>query len=71
MFDRVCLLAEGRLIFIGGVEKANEFFSSQNMICPSTYNPADYYIQQIAVTPNNKEASLEKIDVCTFTHFSS
>jgi hypothetical protein len=39
------------------------FFCSQGYICPKNYNPADFYISKIAISPIDKEASTEKVMV--------
>ena len=65
-FDRLCLLAEGRLAYIGDLSAAEKFFSNQGFNIPVHYNPADYYIKTLAVIPNQKDESLKIIDkVCT------
>lgn len=62
-FDRLCLLAEGRLAYIGDSKEANKFFESQGFPVPSLFNPADHFINTLAVVPSKKEASLQSIDV--------
>jgi hypothetical protein len=32
-------------------------------VCPRTYNPGDYYIQTLAIMPNEREKSLAKANV--------
>nr|UOU03355.1 ATP-binding cassette subfamily G-like 5 [Brachionus rubens] len=59
-FDRLCLLAEGRLAYIGDLAAAEKFFSGQGFNIPLHYNPADYYIQTLAMVPSRREES-EKI----------
>ncbi|XP_014673305.1 PREDICTED: protein white-like [Priapulus caudatus] len=61
MFDRLLLLAEGRTVFLGAREDALPFFSRLSRHCPEDYNPADYYIQQLAVVPGKESASREFI----------
>lgn len=62
-FDRLCLLAEGRLAFQGDLKDAPAFFNSQGFPVPTNYNPADFYINTLAVVPSNKEASKLVIEV--------
>ena len=62
-FDRLCLLAEGNLAYIGDSKDACKFFDSQGFPVPGQYNPSDHFINTLAVIPGNKEKSLEIIDV--------
>jgi ABC-type multidrug transport system ATPase subunit len=65
MFDTLCLLAEGRLAYIGKLQEAFDFFASIEYVCPKNYNPADYYIHKLSIVPTNKDASREAIkSVC-------
>ncbi|XP_012282136.1 protein white [Orussus abietinus] len=56
LFDRILLMAEGRIAFMGTSEQACTFFKSLGAACPSNYNPADYFIQLLAIVPG-REAS--------------
>ncbi|KAK2584256.1 hypothetical protein KPH14_006667 [Odynerus spinipes] len=56
LFDRILLMAEGRVAFMGTATQACEFFKNLGAACPSNYNPADYFIQVLAVVPG-REAS--------------
>ena len=65
MFDRVLLMAEGRVAFLGSTAEAAGYFSSIQMPCPVNYNPADHYIHVLAVTPGNEIECRENINrVC-------
>ena len=68
-FDRLCLLAEGRLAYIGNLNEANGFFSSQGFNVPNNYNPADFYINTLAIVPSNKDESKAKVEVNIFFIF--
>ncbi|KAL1462443.1 hypothetical protein WDU94_014277 [Cyamophila willieti] len=63
MFDKILLMAEGRVAFIGSPAQANEFFASLGAACPSNYNPADYYIQLLAVVPSREETCRNTIEM--------
>ena len=67
LFDKLCLLAEGRLAYLGDLTSANEFFESQGYHVPSNYNPADFYIKTLAVVPANKEICLKRVEVSIVT----
>ena len=61
-FDKLCLLAEGRLAYLGNLSGATEFFASQCMILPPNYNPADFYIRKLAVMPSDREKCLKSVN---------
>ena len=61
-FDRLCLLAEGRLAYIGDLEGANNFFTKQGYPVPPNYNPADHYINKLSIIPNQRELTKKTID---------
>lgn len=63
MFDKILLMAEGRVAFLGSPAQANDFFSSLGAACPSNYNPADYYIQLLAVVPSREETCRNTIEM--------
>ena len=58
---KICLLAEGRLAFLGTLPKAIEFFKTQNLNVPYNYNPADFYIKNLAIASSDREACLERV----------
>lgn len=53
LFDKLLLVAEGRVAFLGTPKDAAAFFNSMEMVCPSNYNPADFYVEMLAVSPDN------------------
>ncbi|XP_065075064.1 protein white isoform X2 [Ochlerotatus camptorhynchus] len=54
LFDKVLLVAEGRVAFLGSPYQAAEFFSQLGIPCPPNYNPADFYVQMLAIAPNKE-----------------
>ncbi|CAG7785655.1 unnamed protein product [Allacma fusca] len=54
-FDHLYFLTEGRLAYSGDRLGALKFFSNLGYECPATYNPADYYIQTLAIVPDHAE----------------
>jgi ABC-type multidrug transport system ATPase subunit len=60
LFDRILLMADGRTAFLGPVGDALPFFSDQGFPCPSNYNPAEFYIQNLATVPGKELESKEK-----------
>jgi ATP-binding cassette, subfamily G (WHITE), eye pigment precursor transporter len=63
MFDKLCLLSEGKLAFIGSVDGATNFFNKLGYQMPNNYNPADFFIKMLALKPNDKDRSYESIKV--------
>ena len=61
MFDQLCLLAEGRMAYMGRTMDALYFLKDLNLICPEHYNPADFYIRTLAVQPGKEEESQIRI----------
>ncbi|OWA50620.1 Protein white [Hypsibius exemplaris] len=49
MFDRLLLMSEGRVAYLGGADKAQEFFAQVGLPCPANFNPADHYIYSLAI----------------------
>lgn len=79
MFDKLLLMAEGKIAFMGTPEEASVFFeryvwrcafSSRcrprcriGAPCPNNYNPADYFIQLLAVVPSRESSCRQSIDM--------
>nr|NP_001403473.1 protein white [Cimex lectularius] len=55
MFDKILFMAEGTLVFLGTPKEASILFESLGAICPSTHNPADFYIHVLSVVPGREE----------------
>lgn len=65
LFDQVLIMAEGRTAFLGDAKEALNFFKSVGYPCPVNFNPADYFIQTLAVVPGNEEACRARVEtVC-------
>nr|AHK05664.1 ATP-binding cassette transporter sub-family G 90506 [Tigriopus japonicus] len=65
LFDRILLMAEGRLAYIGDLAKAAMFFDRIGLPCPDMYNPADHYIHVLAVTPGKEDECRTKVkEIC-------
>ncbi|CAH0555331.1 unnamed protein product [Brassicogethes aeneus] len=66
MFDKLLLMAEGRVAFLGTPEQADFFFAELEAPCPNNYNPADYFIQLLAIVPGQESSCRQAIDkICT------
>ncbi|KPJ07918.1 Protein scarlet [Papilio machaon] len=65
LFDKLVFLAEGRIAFAGNASGALSFFESLGYHCPLTYNPTDFFIKVLALTPGSEGASRHAIkSVC-------
>lgn len=71
MFDKILLMAEGRLAFLGSLQQAIDFFRILGASCPSHYNPADFFIQLLAIVPNSEESCRNMITLVCDTFASS
>jgi len=65
-FDRLLLLAEGRTAYLGDASQAATFFQSVGKPCPSNYNPADHFVEVLAIQPGKEEECKKEVDmICT------
>ena len=71
LFDKVLLMAEGRTAYLGDVNNANNFLAGCGFPCPINYNPADHWVQTLAVVPSNEEKSRQNIETVCSTFDSS
>nr|BDX53025.1 Scarlet [Dorcus rectus] len=61
MFSQVILLADGKIAFMGSTANAVQFFDELGYKCPNNYNPADFFIRTLALTPGFEETSKQTI----------
>lgn len=61
LFDKLLLVAEGRIAFLGSSDNASRFFTSLNAPCPTNYNPADFYVEMLAIVPGKEDESRLKV----------
>lgn len=61
MFSHVLLLADGRVAFYGDSKCAAQHFDNLQLICPKTYNRAEFYISQLSVTTGQEFESKRKV----------
>ncbi|XP_017489988.1 PREDICTED: protein white-like, partial [Rhagoletis zephyria] len=67
LFENLLLMADGQVAYMGNTQQALEYFKSCGLPCPLNYNPADFYVQELAVIPGKEEACHEKIDkICSY-----
>ena len=48
LFTNIVLMNAGRIIFQGSVQEAQTLFNNMGLICPSLYNPAEFYVNKIS-----------------------
>ncbi|KAH0815629.1 hypothetical protein GEV33_007162 [Tenebrio molitor] len=63
LFDKLLLMSEGRTAFLGSPEEADIFFKQLEAPCPKNYNPADYFIQLLAIIPEKEESSRQAVNM--------
>lgn len=68
IFDKVCLIAEGRLAYLGDRQNAYEFFDSQGYKCPAKYNIAEYFIKILSISPLKRDEDIQKVEVRNHDH---
>lgn len=67
MFQNLLLLADGRIAYFGELKDAVRHFSSIGYRCPENYNPADFYVQELAVIPGRELECRKKINrICDY-----
>ncbi|KAK0424360.1 hypothetical protein QR680_008634 [Steinernema hermaphroditum] len=65
LFDRVMFLAAGKPAFLGSPDEAIYFFGDCGLVLPEHCNPADLYIDQLAVIPGEEADCKKRIDRVT------
>lgn len=48
-FDRLLLLAKGKIIYMNKAELAVDYFASIDFQCPELSNPADYFMTMMSI----------------------
>lgn len=65
MFDSVLFLAEGRTAYMGTTAEAVPHFERLGYPCPMNYNPADYFVQTLAIVPGEEEQCRDRVkEIC-------
>ena len=63
MFDRLMLLAKGRVIYFNEARFAVDYFSSINYKCPELSNPADYFMGIMSIESIEKPDTDDKLEL--------
>ncbi|EDQ91872.1 uncharacterized protein MONBRDRAFT_19734 [Monosiga brevicollis MX1] len=56
MFDKLLLLSEGQTIYFGEAHTAVDYFAQVGYPCPSSFNPADFYLDLISLDQRSAES---------------
>lgn len=59
MFDDLCLLADGKVIYFGPINECVGYFSQIGFKCPPYTNPADYLFMNVLNTENSDQNTLD------------
>ena len=65
LFDELILLSEGHMIYNGPNSEAKAFFEKSGLSCPSNYNIADFYMDNISMdyrSEEQTEASKQQVE---------
>ncbi|KAF1762045.1 hypothetical protein GCK72_010307 [Caenorhabditis remanei] len=60
IFDKVVFLAQGRIAFHGAIDEAIHHFSACGYQVPDHTNPADYFIDTLAIKPSEAETCKQR-----------
>ncbi|VDK47253.1 unnamed protein product [Anisakis simplex] len=62
MFDRVVFLANGGVAFLGSPAEAVQFFGECGHPVPEHTNPAEFFIQTLAIVPGDEDRCIQRAD---------
>lgn len=55
LFDQLCLLSEGRVMYFGPAKDAVPYFAALSFKSPAQFNPADFFLDLLSVDPRSEE----------------
>lgn len=55
MFDRLMLMAQGKIIYFNEARLSVDYFASINFRCPELSNPADYFMSIMSIESQEEE----------------
>lgn len=55
LFDQLCLLSEGRVMYFGPAKDAIGYFASLSFASPAQFNPADFFLDLLSVDPRSPD----------------
>ncbi|KAJ3682248.1 hypothetical protein LUZ60_014821 [Juncus effusus] len=59
LFDRLCLLSNGKTVYFGQASDAYEFFAQAGFPCPSLRNPSDHFLRCVNSDFDKVKATLK------------
>ena len=62
LFDKLILIAQGSLAYLGPTKDARTFIEMTGYPCPSNSNPADHILHTLAIVPGKEDYCREKIN---------
>lgn len=60
LFDRICLVSEGEIAYMGDTASGLDTFSSAGYPCKDNFNPADHFVFTLAIRPGSEETCRER-----------
>lgn len=63
LFSNIILMHSGRIVYQGTMKEADQFLLKLGYVCPISYNPAEFYLNLVSDTIQNRteELAVEKI----------
>lgn len=61
-FDRLLLLAKGKIIFFNEASKSVDYFASIKFECPELSNPADFFMSMMSIESIEEDVEDEQFD---------
>lgn len=58
LFDQLCLLSEGRVMYFGPAKDAVPYFAGLSFQSPAQFNPADFFLDLLSVDPRSADREL-------------
>ena len=71
MFDKVCLMSEGKTAFLGSPEDALAHFEAVGYPCPPLHCPTDHFIYTLAIKPESEIICRERSEAIVQAYKSS
>lgn len=65
LFTHVLLMTQGQVVYMGPRKTLGKYFESlgdPSYVCPSNHNPADFYVQLVALNPDLAKETQARID---------
>ena len=67
LLDKICLMADGHIVFLGAGKDAVKLFENLGRPCPELHNPADHFMNELALDKSTNEKFTGLIE--TYTNF--